>query len=87
LRDELQDDGDEQIIFVVLVEQLGKNLDESHKSCRGSKLGHKPKWKEVERLVMFEFFIITLQYNLFTMTNFSDVLFECIDNCFSKLWK
>jgi len=42
LGDELQDDGDGQIIFVVLVGQLGKNLDESHKSRGGSKLGRKP---------------------------------------------
>jgi len=29
LQEELQNDGDEQIIFVILVEQLGENVDET----------------------------------------------------------
>jgi len=41
LQDELQNDGDEHIIFVVLVEQLGENMDEVHKSHGGNKLGHR----------------------------------------------
>jgi hypothetical protein len=42
VRDELQDEGDEHIIFVVLVEQLSENMNEAHKSCGGNKYGHKP---------------------------------------------
>jgi hypothetical protein len=42
VQDELQNDGDEQIIFVILVEQLGKNMNEMHKSHGGNKLGHRP---------------------------------------------
>jgi hypothetical protein len=50
-------------------------------------LGANQMWKEVKRSIMFEFFVITFQCGLFTMTNFSDVIFECVGNCFSKLWK
>jgi len=42
LQDELQNDGDEYIIFVILIEQLGENMNGMHKSCGGNKLGCKP---------------------------------------------
>jgi hypothetical protein len=83
LQNELQNDGDEHIIFVVLVEQLSENMDEAHKSHGGTKPRHKP----IERSITFKFFMIILQCGLFTMTNFLDVIFKCIDNFFSKLWK
>jgi hypothetical protein len=67
LRDELQDDGDEQIVFVVLVEQLGKNLDESHQSRGGSKLGRKPnveRGREVSHVRIFHnYFAMQPIYN------------------------
>jgi hypothetical protein len=53
---ELQNDVDEHIIFVVLVEQLGKNMDEAHKSHSGNKLGHRPNKesnKEVDHIQIF----------------------------------
>ncbi len=56
LQDELQNDVDEHIIFVVLVEQLGKNMDEAHKSHGGSKPGHKPNVesnKKVDHIQIF----------------------------------
>jgi hypothetical protein len=56
LQDELQNDVDEHIIFVVLVEQLGKNMDEAHKSHGGNKLGHrlnKESNKEVDHIQIF----------------------------------
>ncbi len=49
-------------------------------------LGTDQMWKEVDKSVMFEFFMITLQCDLFTMKKNSDVVFECIENGFSK-WK
>jgi hypothetical protein len=73
LRDELQDDGDEQIVFVVLVEQLGKNLDESHQSRGGSKLGRKPnveRSRKVSHVQIFcDYFSMQLVYN--------DKFFKC----------
>jgi hypothetical protein len=50
-------------------------------------LGANQMWKEVKRSIMFEFFVITFQCNLFTMTNVLDIIFECVEICFSKLWK
>jgi hypothetical protein len=50
-------------------------------------LGIDQMWKEVEKSIMFKYFVITFQCGLFTMTNFLDVVFERIENCFSKLWK
>jgi hypothetical protein len=39
----LQDEGDEYIIFDVLIEELGENLDEALKSRGGSKPRHRSK--------------------------------------------
>jgi hypothetical protein len=86
LQDELQDDGDEHIIFVVLVEQLTENVNETHKSCGGNKPGHKPNVERGRKVNHVEFFVITLQCNLFTMKKISDIVFECVENCFPK-WK
>jgi hypothetical protein len=53
-----------EIILDVLIEQLGENLDEAR---GGSKPRHiDQRWKQVERLVTFEFFVISLQCGLFT---------------------
>ncbi len=43
-------------------------------------------WKEVERSIMFKFFVITLQCDFFIMKKKSDVNFVGVKNCFSK-WK
>jgi len=75
-------DGDDHIIFVVLVEQLGKNMDEAHKNHGDNKPGHKPNVesnKKVDHIQIFR--------DYFAMQAYLDVIFECIDNCFSKLCK
>ncbi len=38
MQEKWQDDGDEQIIFVILAEQPDENVDEAQKSHNGSKL-------------------------------------------------
>jgi hypothetical protein len=49
-------------------------------------LGINQMWKEIEKSVMFEFFMITLQCDLFTMKKISNSVFKCIKKCFPK-WK
>ncbi len=67
MQDELQDDGDEHIIFVVLVEQLSENVNETHKNRGGNKLGHKPnveRGREVNHVRIFcDYFAMWLVYN------------------------
>ncbi len=67
MRNELQNDGDEQIIFVILVEQLGENMNETHKSRGGNKLGHRPnveRSREVDHVQIFcDYFSMWLVYN------------------------
>jgi hypothetical protein len=87
VQDELQNDGDDQFICVILVEQLGENMNETHKSRGGNKLGHRPnveRSREVSRVrISCDYFSMRFVYN--------DIFFkrkvECIENCFSKLWK
>jgi hypothetical protein len=87
LRDGLQDKGDEHIIFDVLIEQLGENLDEARKSRGGSKPRHRPKVERGKEVGHIRIFVISLQCGLFTMINFSNIIFKCIEDCFSILWK
>jgi hypothetical protein len=78
----LQDDSDEQIIFVVLVEQLGKNLDELHKSHGGNKLGRTPNvetGREVGHIRIFhDYFAMWPIYN--------DKSFRCLFQMCRKLF-
>jgi hypothetical protein len=63
----LQDEGDDQFIFDVLIEQLGENLDEAHKSRGASKPRHRPKverGREVGHVRIFlDYFVMWLVYN------------------------
>jgi hypothetical protein len=67
LWDELQDDGDEHIIFAILVEQLSENLNEAHKSCGGNKPRHRPnveRGTKVSHVRIFcDYFAMRLVYN------------------------
>jgi hypothetical protein len=52
----LEDDGDEHIIFVVLVEQLNENVNEAQNSHGGNKHGHRPtleRGREVNHVQIF----------------------------------
>jgi hypothetical protein len=70
-----------------LLEQLGKNMNEMHKSHGGSKLGRKPNVERSRKVSHVQIFCDYFSMQLVTMTNFSNVIFECVENCFSKLWK
>jgi hypothetical protein len=73
LQNELQNDGDEHIIFVVLVEQLGENMDEAHKSHGGSKFGHIPNVGNNREVNHIQFF-----HDYFAMQPiYSDKFFRC----------
>jgi hypothetical protein len=67
VQDELQNDGDEHIIFVILSEQLGENMNETHKSRGGNKLGQRPnveRSRKVSHVRIFcDYFSMQLVYN------------------------
>jgi hypothetical protein len=67
LWNELQDDGDEHVIFVILVEQLSENLNEAHKSCGGNKPRHRPnveRGRQVSNVrIFYDYFAMWLVHN------------------------
>jgi len=52
-----------------------------------AKLDVHQMWREVKNQAIFKIFMIILHCSMFTMIDFSNVVFECVENCFSKLWK